>query len=249
MNKIAIPIILFAVSCAAISSCGIPTTHFLGPPNQDTVSWSVFAPPSVTFAHNVTDNSGENFVGYEIYYKFYQHTANPSDGDFGDDYATLAAAAPGSGITTLQDSAFGFRRIWKAGDTVVNLPLISINSTEPPTDPATPFDVESVFPDRISALSPDPAQAIFLDRTGENSIKLVRDPEAAPGPSGKTFESEDISTDPADPDIPAGIPPTDDRIHMAIVILAYGLDYAGGTFQPLYSDPLIVEQLLEIILH
>ena len=56
------------------------------------------------------------------------------------------------------------------------------------------------------------------------------------------------TTNPNDPDIPEGISPTDLRIHMAIVVLAYGTDYTGGTFRPLYSDPLIVEQPLEIIL-
>ena len=243
MNNTAIRSLWLAAIFALFSSCGIPTIQVLAAP--EVVSWTV-APPTVTFSHNVIANSTENFIGYELYYKFYQHTPNPSEGEFGDDLSILGGAVPSSGTAAVTGQ--GFRRIWKAGDTVANLPLISIQLTEPPTDPATAFEVDIAFPDRVSILFPDPAEAAFLDRTDENSTKLVRDPDVAPGASGKTFESDDIAIDPNDLDIPAGIPPTDDRIHMAVVILAYGIDYTGGTFQPIYSDPLMAGQPLEIIL-
>lgn len=244
MNKVAIRVIWFVMPFAVISSCGIPTSQFLGPPDREDVSWSVFAPPTVTFAHNVTDNSGENFRGYEIYYKFYPYLPAPMDGEFGTDRTALNAAASGSGKSTLD--ALGFYRIFgrlppeEDGEIVEVPPLISIDQA----DSATPFPVELLFPNRVSVLSPDSARTLFLTST----VYLLRDQQAGTLLSEKTFESDDLSTDPNDPDIPAHIPPTDDRIHMAIVIMAYGTDFTGGTFESIYSDPLIVEQPLEIIL-
>jgi hypothetical protein len=224
------------VSLAAVVSCGIPTTQFLGAPASSSVDYTVFSPPSVTFAHNVTDNSGENFLGYEIYYKFYALTVNPSQSDFGTDLSIIRAAAPGTGTSTVENR--GFRRIWLADDTDGILPLVSVSSA----DAAIDFDVQIVFPDKASQLSPEPATATFLSATAE----LARQPAA--GLAGESFESDDLSTDPNDSDIPAGIPSTDPAIHMAIVIFAYGTDNTGGTFQPLYSNPAMVDQPLEIIL-
>jgi len=243
MERIAIRIPWLVAIFALVVACGIPTSPFLGSPDRDDVVWSIFAPPSVTFAHNVTDNSTENFRGYEIYYKFYQYTPAPLGGEFGTDHAVLDAAASGSGKSTVE--AHGFRRIWEAGDIVGAPPLISID----PSESATAFDVQLIFPDKVSALLPPdpvlpPASAVFLGR----NVELVRDPQAGTEPTGKTFESDDLSTDPNDPDIPAGISPTDDRIHIAFVILAYGIDFTGGTFGSIYSDPFMVEEPLEIIL-
>ena len=249
MERIAIRIPWLVAILALVVSCGIPTSPFLGSLDREDVVWSVFAPPSVTFAHNVTDNSTENFRGYEIYYKFYQYTPAPLEGEFGADRAVLDAAASGSGKSTVE--AHGFRRVWEAGDIVGAPPLISIA----PSESATAFDVELIFPDKISALLPPdpvppdptipaPASALFLG----GNVELVRDPQGGTEPTGKTFESDDISTDPNDPDVPAGISPTDDRIHIAIVILAYGIDFTGGTFGSIYSDPFMVEEPLEIIL-
>jgi len=220
--------------------------------------------PQVGFAHNTIDNSdrNENFLGYEVYYKFYPFLPVPMEGDFGNDYAAVDGAAAASGKTTVEGR--GFRRIWKAGDTVAYLPLIARDDRDPATEDADASDgfyVQILFPDRPSASSPYPAtaHAYFHDEDGVpvvdgegfpivKSVLLVRDPQAATGPSGKTFESDDIATDPNDLDVPAGIPPTDDRIHMAIVILAYGTDVTDGTFGPLYSKPIMIEQPLEIIL-
>ncbi len=251
MNNIAIRIIFLVATFAVISSCGIPTTQFLGPPDGDTVSWTV-SPPTVTFSHNDAENSTENFLGYEIYYKFYQFLPDPMNGEFGSDYAALVGAAPGSGKTAVE--ARGFHRVFEAGDTVGDLPLVGIETPDPPIDPSTKFDVEIAFPYRPSALSPAPALAVLLDRnapTGSDqlgSVQLVRDPLGGTGLSEKSFESDDISTAPPDLDIPLGIPQTDAVIHMAIVVLAYGIDYTGGNFETLYSDPLIIEEPLEIIL-
>lgn len=255
MNNIPVRIFWLVAAFAVISSCGIPTsgiTRVLGAPEED-------PPPTVTgqtvtFRHNFTDNNIPDFLGYEIYYKFYPYLAVPADGGFGADLSVLRDAPPGSGTATV--TGRGFRRIWKASDTVANLPLIPLDDGDPDTlDPtaSTDFYVKILFPDRPSASSPDPAVAHFVDVNEvrlfpDRSIEPVRDPAAAPGPSGETFESDDISTNPNDPDIPAGIPLTDDRIHMAVVILAYGIDYTGGTFQPIYSDPLMLDQPLEIIL-
>ena len=242
MSKIAIRIIWLAATFAVISSCGIPTTQFLGAP--EAVS-STVTPPTVTFAHNVTDNGtdpdkdieNEDFLGYELYYKFYQWMPNPVDGQFGADLSIINAASAGTGTVTGQ----GFRRVWEADKTILQPPLISIDRSES----GDPFDVVLIFPDKPSASSPEPAEAVFLSR----SVQLARDPYAGAVRVERTFESDDISTDPPDPDIPASIPPTDPNIHMAIVILAYGADKTGGTFGPLYSKPVMVDQPLEIILH
>jgi hypothetical protein len=235
MNGIAIRILCVVISLAAVCACGIPTAQYLGAPETASVDWTI-SPPTVTFAHNVTYNSGENFLGYEIYYKFYAYSTNPSQSTFATDLAVISAAAPGTGTYTVENR--GFQRIWQADDTDGIPPLIVVASD----DSATDFEVQLVFPDKASPLSPDPAAATFLDTT----IELARTPES--GVAGESFESDDISTDPNDSDVPPGIPSTDLAIHMGVVILAYGTDNTGGTFQPLYSNPAMVEEPLELLL-
>ena len=223
-------LVLCLAAILVMSSCGInPPTEFLGAPEIEFIKHSVFAPPSITFAHNVADNDVEEFLGYEVYYKFYQYSPTPASGGFGNDLATIDAdfsRGPGNLL------AAGFRRVLDA-DMDMLPPLIKVDSD----DAGTNFDVVLTFPDK--AVSPLPAKAEFL----EAIVTLLRPPEVKPDFTESTFESDDMSA--GDLDIPTGIPPTDDRIHLGIVILAYGRDVTV-TFQPIYSEPLMVEVPLEL---
>ena len=235
MTKTALRVLCAVTVAAAVASCGIPTTQYLGPVDADSIVWTA-SPATVTFEHNALDNSTENFLGYEIYYKFYAQTPNPTDGQFGTDLAVIDAAAPGTGLNTVLNQQF--RRITGANTASVVAPLIPVD----PSDSTGVFAISLIFPDKASQLSPDPTTAQYLAEV----IELARQPDT--GLFGETFESDDLTTSPNDADIPAGIPPTDLFIHMGIVILAYGTDNTGGTFQTLYSNPQMVLQPLEIIL-
>lgn len=228
--------------------CGIPTTEFLGAPDSTLTEYNVQT-FQVTFPHNATDNSTDNFLGYEIYYKFYQFDADPLASAFGSDYAAISSAAPGSGIATVEGR--GYHRMRESLQTASaeetdQPPLIPVSASERATD----FDVRLQFPDKPSASSPDPASAQALDDGVPigSEIRFARAREASPLETELSFESDDITIDPNDGDVPQGIPSRDSPLHMGIVILAYGADFTGGTFGTLYSSPLIIERPLEILL-
>jgi len=47
--------------------------------------------------------------------------------------------------------------------------------------------------------------------------------------------------------MPAGLPVPPAQVDMAIVVLAYGIDFATGTFAEVYSEPLIVTEPFDLI--
>jgi len=240
----------FFVSAVLLGACGIPTTEFLGPPDATATAYQA-NPPNVTFPHNTLDNSTDNFLGYELYYKFYAYSTDPNEGQFGDDYGVISTAAPGRGKITVEER--GFHRIRKSLDSATpeesnQPPLIAVDQA----DKTIAFQVVITFPDKPSASSPVPASVrAEVISTGDpvgEEIFIIRARDASAIEQPLTFESDDISIDPPDADVPAGILTRATPLHMVLVILAFGTDYTGGTFQTLYSDPLMIENPLEIFL-
>lgn len=229
--------LIVGTALVVLASCGIPTTSFIGPPKADDIQ-STSTPPTVLFTHNAADNGTDDFLGYEVYYKFYRSEPDALNAEFGDDLQVVTDAAAVSGTGTLETR--GFHRVWDAADDVGSLPLIPIASSES----GDSFVVTLRFPDKASAASPEPAAAQYLGRT----VYLSRDPALLPTGADRGFESVALHTDPPDGDVPPGIPGTDTILHVGIAILAYGADNTGGTFGILYSGPVMVGEPLELIL-
>lgn len=238
------------------AACGIPTIQYLGPPDPREVEVLSFAPPRVVFTHNTADNDTGNFLGYEVYYKFYSYQADYDQGPFGTDYDFFDTTASGAGISTIENR--GFYRVSSLGETpgTTSPPLIEI----PPDQTDVEFQVTLEFPNANAASNPEPARLSLIDPDTPGTVtafELIRDPDLFAGlidinfAEDIGFESDDISTDPNDPDVPADIPETDLYLHMGLVLLAYGSDYdnpSGATFGPLYSDPLMLDIPLRIII-
>jgi len=231
-----------------ILGCGIPTTEFLGAPDSTLVEYNVQL-ASLSFPHNNVDNTTDNFLGYELYYKFYEHSSQPLDNEFGSDLSAVNNSAPGSGKTTLDDR--GFFRIRESVVTGVpgevdQPPLLPVDSG----DRTTAFEVRVKFPDvPLSPVAANLQTHLIADGSEFGpEIELARAREASPLEIELGFESNDISIAPPDLDVPSGIITRDTPLQMAIVILAYGTNFTGGTFATLYSDPLMIELPLEIVL-
>lgn len=70
---------LIVAHCIALSSgCGLPQLFFLVPPTADSITNTPpepSVPLAIQFSHN-TLNNNDNFRGYSLYYKFYDHATN-----------------------------------------------------------------------------------------------------------------------------------------------------------------------------
>ncbi len=210
-----------------VAGCGIPQITFLAPPQLGSVN---ILPPAVTFTHDPR-NDFEGFRGYEIYYKFYPSVNAQTQ--FTNDLSSIDVAGPQT-VTSVLDQR-GFYRIFASGrDT---LPAIEISASER----GLAFDVSIQFQFTTTG---EPAKATW-SATGPEAEELVRDQsifEATEGEIG--FPAPDLIPG-AHPDLPDDSELDPPAVDMAIVILSYGNDFE--TFSSVYSQPAVVDELLEIV--
>lgn len=187
-------------------------------------------PPSVTFAHSET-NDVDGFRGYEIYYKFYGSADAPTE--FDGDRSAIEAAGPQSATAVLRQR--GFYRVFALGG--ATSPAIRID----PSERAVSFDVSIQF--QFTATGA-PALATW-NATGPVEQELVRDQtifdssEDEPG-----FSAADLK-----PDVHEDMPSSSQidqpgSLDMGVVLLSYGIDF--DIFSPIYSQPVVVDQLLGV---
>lgn len=221
-----------AALCATVlvASCGIPEYVFLAPPVlRDVTS----LPPVVTFAHD-TVNDTDSFLGYELFYKFYDPAITDAPAALSADRTAIESAPPGSVTTTL--ASRGYRRVYTSS--VQSRPALQVAAAERDQ----PFTVTLAFPD--TPASTDPAVASW-DPGTPALVALLRDQAAlasiAGGPYG--FAPGEISG--AHPDTPTlAVGPG--TVEMGLAVASYGTDYLTGSFAEIYSTAIVADQLLQV---
>ena len=218
---------LIAAAFALAAGCGLPQFILLEPPISISIDELV---ASVTFLSN-PENDPDSFLGYELYYKFYAPAT--LDAQFAADLSAISGAVAGSmpGVVTQR----GFRRVIGAGQGG-GPPLIPIA----PTDRGTSFPVRILIDNSVAELSDgiatwDPPSGPPLTVTLQRNL-------IAPKP----FRPDAYVT--SGPDRDADIPAGDyvGELALALVIVSYGVDFT--TFQPLYSQPVMTDRRLRLVI-
>ena len=220
----------FAVVLLAVtfSACGIPQFIVLQQP--EFVAVPVLT-NEIRLSHD-TANDVDDFLGYEIYYKFYD--PDGADSAFSIDEAAIAAVGPGTALSVLDQR--GFNRVVSASnfDQIPTVPVSAVQRSQSFT-----FDIS--FPNSAgstAAATVGSASAPPIDQELVRDVSLVLTP-------GEGFVPGDL--DYADPDVPdIDPPPNDGTVPMAVVVVAYGVDFTNGTFSQVVSTPLVIPELLEI---
>ncbi|MEX2444542.1 MAG: hypothetical protein WD492_13125 [Alkalispirochaeta sp.] len=244
-------ITFFVVSLGV--GCGLPTIPFLDPPvNPGIVEGSPVNNRILTFSHN-THNDGDDFQGYELYYKLYtEDQADLRDADVSGIETT--PRQPGRALM----ESYGFVRAVAVRESAPSDPdsLRVITSDLPPHIPTEPTD--SAIEYRIDLRSPltaDSDEDIFVRWTqgGERKRGFRRrsDNRFSNPDELKSFwnraaysagdpENEDDQTDYdiaqmglRDEIVESGTP---DTFEIVWFVLSYGID--GTTLQGYYSEPL-----------
>ena len=232
-------VVRFAVLVVAlvfVLSCGIPQFLYLEPPVFVSID-SVGA--TFVFSHVPGDpGNDESFLGYEIYYRFYDPSTSETAAT--TDAAAIEAAAPGNVVVVLQGR--GYRRIYPEIESIK--PLLKIASADKQD---STLDVTVTFPTTQSDRSGTPASAVWKAYPPE---VLLRDQGFAESYGDETFFSVDIDAEPAadpeDEDVPPLLAGPPGQVHMGIVVIAYGIDY-DGTIAEIYSDPLVITEPTNLI--
>jgi hypothetical protein len=209
---------------SGLSSCGIPEIVVLEPPEITRV---LTIPAAVDFQHSTT-NDREDFLGYELYYKFYE--PGNADQAFSSDRASLESATPSAAVTTL--TSRGYFRVHALSSTGQQ-PVVPISAAERSSSfvvsveyPATEFAVES-------------ASAVWEAKTQRLARDLSLFTET------ETFVPADI--DLTDPDMPSDTTGATSTLPMGLAIVAYGIDFTNGSLSAIYSEIVVADSLLEVI--
>lgn len=218
---------LIVLALLAVASCGVPQFVFLAPPELGSVS---SLPPTVSFAHDEL-NDIDSFLGYELYYKFYDPAAGDVTAAFSADRSAIEAATPGSVVSAL--GSRGYLRVYAGASAAP--PALTVTLAE--RDEA--FSVSVIFP--ASPASTDDAVATW-NAFDERTVVLLRDQEALGNPLVPAgFTPSEITS--ADGDTPDPLPAT---LEMGLAVATYGIDYITGTFAELYSTAIVADKLLVV---
>ena len=205
----------------AIVGCGIPQFVFLAPP---VLGEATVLPPTLTFSHS-PDNDTDSFLGYEVYYKFYD--PNTADGEFATDRTAIRNASAGTILTAL--SGQGYRRTHAEGSD--RKPLIPVTGGER----GQGFTIVLEFQQQ----SPTGGLARWSPVT-PRAIRLVRD-RNLPSPAGFTAPELTPATY---PDLLPRPVPDVGYFLMGLAVVSYGTDFVTGTFGELYSTAIVSDHLL-----
>lgn len=204
-----------------LASCGIESIAFVEGPEPVLENTPL---ARITFDHNNSDaNQSDDFLGYELYYKFYDDAViDPWE----DDQDSILAEPIPTGTGRLTNR--GYRRIIR-GDQEEAIPAVLV------TNKGLSYNVQLDFFDSPLDPTDDDATASWDDGT-QTTIVLRRNALAddVPGQEFKSFfGSFNEDDDDVDSDIEAAAASND--LGVAIYGLGYGIE--GGTFHQLYSEP------------
>ena len=220
----------WGVSIALLAnSCGIPQIIVLEPPLL------VSPPPSltneITVAHS-PENNVDDFLGYELFYKFYDPDTSASG--FSTDRVAIENASPGTALSVIAQREYN--RVHAATDTN-QIPVVQVSAAQR----SQAFELLISFPSNTGA---SPPAIVTSDSSPAISQELLRDISVVVAVD-EGFSAEDI--DLVDNDVPELVTAPDDSIiDMGLVVISYGVDFTNGTFAQVVSQPLVIPELLEI---
>lgn len=252
--------ILTTAAVLAAASCGLPTIPFLaGPVNPDAEGVNV-ENRILTFDHN-TENAGDDFQGYELYYKLYD-VGNITDIDADSNYISSGDGEPGPGrleqrgfVRAVAVTERGFDDPYPVNDILQGDDLPHL-----PTDPTT-SSVEYRI-DLSDPLNADPDSDVIVTwsaaggrargfRRRSRRTDFGSDPTVtldsfwdASGYDAADYDIVEMGLEDAVAGDDSG-DGTPDRFEIVFYALAYGID--GTTFTGYYSVPLRLEEA-EIVL-
>ena len=245
-----------AAIAAFLVACGLPTIPYLAPPQNADSSGLNEETRVVTFEHN-PDNDGDDFQGYELYYKLYT-VDQRSQIDADANYIATTPVEPGPG--RLQQR--GFVRAVAVSERLSSTPYSIteiIGDDQLPQLPTTPtaslvtysLDLSGPF-----AADPDADLIVTWDQGGGRARGFRRrsvqsDFAADPRNSLDSFWAQ-TAYDPTDWDIQQmglddeidqnGVP---DRFVTIWYAIAYGVD--GTSFSGYYSEPLRLDDAVIVL--
>jgi hypothetical protein len=216
--------------------CGIPQYDYIAAPTMG----SITADPAVLHFMHDTYNDTEIFLGYEIYYKFYDPLIEASQlaSAVSADYSAVAAASPTSINNVL--NARGYYRM--DGSTIELKPLLRIDAAEK----GSPFEVTLSF-----AQYPVNSNLFATWNAGTpREVTLFRNQTLLGATGEESFEPTEIDVTPTpDEDLPDTVTPgyLGDVLRMGVAVLSYGISLE--TYAQIYSTAAMIsdaEQLLVI---
>ena len=211
---LALVIISFSAASILFSGCGIDSFAALEAPDPDFVIEPLIGETRFIFDHN-TSNSGNDFLGYELYYKFY--TLDQESTRQSDVSAIEGTTVPGTSTLVSR----GYRRIRRPGG---ERPVIGIDPADKPSDITITIDMAA-----------NPYPEVYLDIYAPAWVDdLVREvvEEGQTDPIEKGFLDIDIVE--GDSDVPSSYV-NGTSIDMAVFVIAYGID--AGDLREIYSGP------------
>lgn len=215
---------LAIAAAVLIAGCGIPQFVFIAPP---VLGVAEPVERTMTFGHS-EDNDLDSFLGYEVYYKFYDPAATAA---FADDRLAIRNASPGIVTTVLRTR--GYRRVHERDAT----------GRRPPLIPVVGDERRQRFSVLLEFHQDPPTGAVASWSVVEpRRVELVRDPAVTLTPQVGFTPSELTPGTP--PDLPGTPEPDQGRFLMGLAVLSYGIDYVTGTFSELYSTAIVPDDLL-----
>ena len=246
-----------AAIAAFLVACGLPTIPYLAPPqNADTTGGANEETWNLTFEHN-PQNDGDDFQGYELYYKLYTVDQRSSI-DADANYIAATPVEPGPG--RLQQR--GFVRAVAVSERLSSTPYSIteiIGDDQLPQLPTTPTASVVTYQIRVSAAydgSTDADVIVTWDQGGGRARGFRRrsvrsDFPADPRKSLDSFWAQ-TAYDPTDWDVQQmglddeidqnGVP---DRFVTIWYAIAYGVD--GTSFSGYYSEPLRLDDAVIVL--
>ncbi|MFP4378338.1 MAG: hypothetical protein ACLFP4_14940 [Spirochaetales bacterium] len=207
------------------ASCGIPQIVVLEAPE---VTRALRNPATVDFEHPV-ENDRDDFLGYELYYKFYE-PSNP-DSAFSGDRSAIENASPSAVISTL--TTLGYRRVHALANGNQQ-PVVEVSAAER----ASQFTLTIDYPPNVT--STDTAAAIW----SSSEEALARDLSLFGETESASFAPGDIEL--SDPDMPSDTTGAIGTIPMGLAVVAYGIDFTNNSFSAIYSRAAVADVLLEV---
>ncbi len=214
---------LIVIAASMGSGCGLPTISYLAEP----LNAGLGLGNTFHFTHDSTNNNTGDFLGYQVYYRFYDSS---SASNLTTDQNDIESSTT-PGIALIQSR--GYRQILP--DQTAGLPV---------TPPLIPFTTAEKAQPIVVTLDFNPDITTPIDATASTSdgvltVKLKRNNPVYPAPNTdtlKSFLTNDYTT--VDNDIPPDVTLGSGSVTIALVVVSYGFDFAS--FTPMYSVPVFL---------
>ncbi|MFP4113191.1 MAG: hypothetical protein ACOC0Y_00120 [Spirochaetota bacterium] len=221
---------------AALSGCGIPQLVFLAPPDLDS---RVGPPADVEVEHDAV-NGIDSFLGYELFYKFYNPDTNQGrDGNtFSADRTAISNAAPSAVASTLASREYHrvYGRTESGSPTFTSRPVLAV----PLAQRGSQFQIDIAFP---ASAGDGPAIADWGGVTLD-SVSLYRHEQFWPSSDAPIgFDQNEIN-----PNTQGDLPDPADtpQYLLGLVAVSYGINYVTGDFAEVYSSAEVIVQPIVI---